>query len=103
MTEPAYIRKNETTSNLGDRVMLYYYTKECPSAKGGFSVTTYGIGIDMYTQLPDSRALKERRVIESVFTDKKEAQAMVDRLCEGCVTPMTLEDIIYDFISCDAM
>ena len=103
MTEPAYIRKNETISNLGDRIMLYYYTKECPSSKNGFSVTTYGIGIDMYTQLPDSRALKERRVIDSVFTDKQEAQAMVDRLCKGCVTPISLDDILYDYISCDAI
>ena len=103
MAEPHYLRENETVSALGDRIVLYYFTTENPSPGNGFSKTTYGIGVEMYTQLPDERTIKERKVIDSVFIDKFEAEQFLDVLCEGCVTPVTLADVVYDYISDEAI
>ncbi len=101
MNEPMYMKVNETQSELGDRIILYYYARETDSAE--FFRPTYGIGIDMYTQLPGERTLKERKFFESVFADKKDAIKMIDMLSDGCVTPMTLSDVLYDQLSCDAI
>lgn len=96
MTEPMYIRQTETESILGDRIVLYYFTSERKETVGGSEVIRYGVGIDMYTQLPHQRTTKERKVVEGVFRLKRDAERFIDLLCEGCVTPTTLEDIIND-------
>ena len=57
----------------------------------------------MYTQLPDSRTVKEKKVIEDVFIDKYEAEQFIDLLCKTSVTPVSLADVIYDYISEEAM
>lgn len=93
------LRKNETMSAMGDRIVLYYFIVENPTLKNDFGKTTYGIGVEMYTQLPGERTSKERKVIDSVFADKTEAECFIDIICRGCVTPTTLEDVIYDYIT----
>ncbi len=95
-----YLKTAETESELGDRIVLYYYLKELSPDENDFSVTTYGIGIDMYTQLPEERTLKEQKFFEDVFCDKSDGIKMIDILCKGHVTPITLSDVIYDYISC---
>lgn len=96
MAEPMYIRQTETESVLGDRIVLYYFTSEKKEKAGDGEVIRYGIGIDMYTQLPHQRTTKERKVVDGVFKSKRDAQKFIDVLCDGCVTPATLEDIIND-------
>ena len=96
MAEPMYIRQTETESILGDRIVLYYFTTEKKDKIGETETVRYGIGIDMYTQLPHQRTIKERRVVDSVFRSKRDAQKFIDVLCDGCVTPSSLEDIIND-------
>lgn len=96
MTEPTYIRQTETESILGDRIVLYYFTSERKEKAGETEVIRYGIGIDMYTQLPHQRTTKERKVVDGVFKSRRDAQRFIDVLCDGCVTPATLEDIIND-------
>ncbi len=96
MAEPMYIRQTETESILGDRIVLYYFTTEKKEKIGETEAVRYGIGIDMYTQLPYQRTTKERKVVDAVFRNKRDAQKFIDVLCEGCVTPATLEDIIND-------
>ena len=96
MGEPMYIRQTETESILGDRIVLYYFTTEKKEKIGETETIRYGIGIDMYTQLPYQRTTKERKVVDAVFRSKRDAQKFIDVLCDGCVTPATLEDIIND-------
>ncbi len=99
MAEPKYLITNETENELGDRVVLYYYVIESKPEKNEFKAKTYGIGIDMYTQHPGQRTLKEKKYIENVFTSEKDAKTMTDILCRGCVTPVTLKDVLYDRLS----
>ena len=96
---PKELRKNETVNEKGDRIILYYFIVENSGLRNESGKTTYGIGVEMYTQLPGERTTKERKVIDSVFADKNEAECFVDIICRGCVTPITLEDIIYDYIT----
>lgn len=96
MTEPMYIRQTETESIMGDRIVLYYFTQEKKSMFNGEEKISYGVGIDMYTQLPDERTIRERKVAEGIFTSKRDAEKFIDMLCRGSVTPATLEDIISD-------
>lgn len=98
MAEPMYIRKTETESIMGDKIILYYFTYETekPCKKG--RNLSFGIGIDMYTQLPNERTVRERKIAEGIFASKREAEAFIDRLCNGFVTPSTLDDIIEDNI-----
>ena len=103
MAEPAYVRECEAPSSMGDRIVLYYFTTERKPSENEFGRTTYGVGIEMYTQLPDSRTVKEKKVIEDVFIDKYEAEQFIDLLCKTSVTPVSLADVIYDYISEEAM
>ena len=96
MEEPMYIRQAETESIMGDRIVLYYFTKESRIKTPSGEKIGYGVGIDMYTQLPDQRTLKERKIAEDVFASKRDAEKFIDILCSGIVTPSTLEDIIAD-------
>ncbi len=92
MNNPSYIRQTETESIMGDRIVLYYFTQE----KADSSTSSYAVGIDMYTQLPDQRTLKERKISEAIFNHKCDAEKFIDMLCKYIVTPATLDDIIAD-------
>ena len=96
MAEPMYIRETETVSVLGDRIVLYYFTSEKKVINADGESVKYGVGIAMYTQFPNERTQRERKVMEGIFDTKKEAEQFVDVLCKGCVTPITLEDIVAD-------
>ena len=99
MREPMYVRKTETESIMGDRIFLYYFTHEKILGKGDNKTIRYGIGIDMYTQLPNERTVRERKIAEGIFANKREAEHFIDVLCNGRVTPSTLEDIIEDNVT----
>lgn len=96
MEEPMYIRQAETESIMGDRIVLYYFTKETRAKTLLGEKVRYGVGIDMYTQLPGQRTLKERKIAEGIFETKREAEKFIDVLCRGVVTPATMDDIIAD-------
>ena len=102
MKEPMYIRQTQTESIMGDRIVLYYFTQEKKTVVDGKESLRYGIGIDMYTQLPDERTIRERKIAEGVFPSKREAEKFIDVLCRGCVTPATLDDIISDNVNIEA-
>ena len=70
MGEPMYIRQTETESIQGDRIILYYFTVEKRKPSGREEIFRYGVGIDMYTQLPGERTLKERKIICMILGDK---------------------------------
>lgn len=103
MVEANELKQAETISAKGDRIVLYYFIVENTHTKAELGKTTYGIGVEMYTQLPNERSEKERKVINSVFVNKSEAEKFIDIICRGCVTPITLEDVIYDYISEEAI
>ena len=96
MKEPMYIRKTETESIMGDRIVLYYFTFEKRTKTLVGEKIRYGVGIDMYTQLPNQRTVRERKVSEDIFPQRDEAEKFIDILCKGVVTPATLDDIISD-------
>ncbi len=96
MDEPMYIRQTETESIMGDRIILYYFTMEKRNHSEREESIRYGVGIDMYTQLPGERTLKERKIVENIFATKREAEKFIDMLCRCVVTPSTLEDIVAD-------
>ena len=98
MGEPMYIRQNETESIKGDRIILYYFTVEKSKLNESGEEIRYGVGIDMYTQLPGERTLKERKISEDIFKNKREAEKFIDVLCRCCVTPATLNDVVEDYI-----
>ena len=99
MAEAICVLTNETKNEHGDRVILFYYVIESKPEENEFNTKTYGIGIDMYTQLPGQRTLKERKYIEDVFTSENEARIVIDTLCRGCVTPVSLKEVLYDRLS----
>ena len=94
MKEPSYILKNEITGINGERIVLFYFTCETPDSKN-----RYGVGIDMYIQNNGMRTTKERKVIESIFKDKREAESFLRTICKCSVTPTSLEDVVSDSIS----
>lgn len=96
MGEPMYIRQTETESIQGDRIILYYFTVEKRKPSGREEIFRYGVGIDMYTQLPGERTLKERKITEDIFATKREAEKFIDMLCRCVVTPVALEDVVAD-------
>ena len=98
MNEPIYIRQTETESISGDRIVLYYFINERAVMSDKGEKLRYGVGIDMYTQLPDERTLKERKVSEGIFSSKTDAESFIDLLCRGIVTPTSLDDIIEDMV-----
>ena len=98
MGESMYVRETETVSGYGDRIVLYYFTNEKRIFTPSGEIVKYGVGIAMYTQLPNERTQRERKVIEGIFRTKKEAEAFVDVLCRGLVTPITLEDVVADAV-----
>ena len=96
MKEPMYIRKAETESIRGDRIILYYFTVETRGKDADGSLS-YGIGVDMYTQLPGERTIRERKISDSVFSSKEEAEKLVDIISRCTVTPTTLCDVVKDY------
>lgn len=96
MQEPSYILKNETTGINGERIILYYFTSE---SEENLQKKAYGIGIDMYTQDYGMRTTRERKIIDSVFLDKRDAEKFLNIICKCCVTTTSLADVIYDHIS----
>ena len=95
MGEPMYIRHTETESIMGDRIVLYYFTTEINKNVSDREFC-YGVGIDMYTQLPGERTIRERKISDGIFRSKREAERFIDMLCKCTVTPSTLEDVIED-------
>ena len=94
MGEPIYIRHTETESIMGDKIVLYYFTMVSNDPEK--EKLPYGVGIDMYTKLPDERVVKERKTSEGIFSSGRDAEKFVDMLCKYTVTPSTLEDIVED-------
>ena len=95
MNEINYIRQTETENAMGDRIYLCYFITQSDEneAKNG---KRYGVGIDMYTQLPSQRTNKERKSVDGIFRTKLEAELFIQLLCKGYVTPITLEDVVDD-------
>ena len=91
MREPAYILKNETKGINGEKIVLYYFTCENTTQR-----KAYGIGIDMYIQDHGMRTTKERKVVDNVFFNKRDAEKFLEIICRCFVTPTSLEDVIYD-------
>ncbi len=98
MPEKAYIREAETESAAGDRILLYYHTNEKKIKTSSGECLRYGVSITMYTQRTGQRTHRERKVMEGIFSTRKEAEKFVDVLCRGLVTPITLEDIVADCV-----
>ena len=91
MKEPSYILKNEITGINGERIVLFYFTCETADNK-----KRYGVGIDMYIQNSGMRTTKERKVMESIFEDKRDAESFLRTICNCTVTPTSLEDVVRD-------
>ena len=96
MRNSNYIREAETTSVYGDRIVLYYFANEKKINTSDGEVTKYGVGIIMYTQMPNQRTRRERKDAEGIFSTKREAEEFADILCRGLVTPVSLDDIVAD-------
>ncbi len=93
MKEPSYILKNEITGINGERIVLFYFTTETPDCK-----KRYGVGVDMYIQNTGMRTTKERKIIENIFEDKREAENFLRTICRCSVTATSLEDVVRDNI-----
>ena len=91
MKEPSYILKNEITGASGERIVLFYFTTEAPDSK-----KRYGVGIDMYIQNSGMRTTKERKIMDSIFEDKRDAESFLRTICKCSVTPTSLEDVVRD-------
>ena len=96
MNKKKYIAQKEVQSEDGDKIYLCYFITE---SKNKDEIKRYGVGIDMYTQLPHQRTVKETKCAGEIFSTKKEAQLFINILSEGSVTPTTLLDIVEDNIA----
>lgn len=94
MKEPSYILKNEITGINGERIILFYFTTESTQ-----NTRCYGVGIDMYTQNAGMRTTKERKIVENIFEDKREAESFLRKICRCSVTVTSLEDVVRDSVS----
>ena len=95
MKKVEYVRRAEDVNIMGDRIILFYYLKECTNT---CEKKKYGISVEMYIQYPDSRTVKETKSIENLFSDRKKAEKLIDLLCASTVPPLTLTEIVYDYI-----
>ena len=95
MKRTDYVRCTEDENSMGDRVVLFYYLTESKLHEGA---SRYGVGVEMYVQLPDCRTSKESAIVENVCSDRQKAERLIDVLCAGTVPPMTLSDIITDYL-----
>ena len=96
MEKTKYIAQKEVMSEDGDKIYLCYFITESKNESAG---KRYGVGIDMYTQLPHQRTEKESKSAAGIFKTKGEAQLFIKMLAEGSVTPTTLLDIVEDNIA----
>lgn len=82
-----YIYKSVINSITGDKLTLYYYITE-----------DNGVGIEMHTETVNG-VIAENKVFNSLFSTTSEAEKFLKMLYECNVTPTSLEDVVYDFIS----
>ena len=96
MKKTKYTVQKEVMSEDGDKIYLCYFIKESENKDG---TKSYGVGIDMYIQLPHQRTEKESKCATGIFKTKGEAQLFINMLSEGSVTPTTLFDIVEDNVA----
>lgn len=98
MTESVFVRKQKTVSESGNKIELYYFTVTNHGLPNEFGKITYGVGVEMYTQLSDGQVIKERQIIENLFDKITDAERFLDIIQGGCVTPVSLIDVTEDYI-----
>ncbi len=80
---------------------LEYYTLERETDVDGFYVNTFGIEV-LKRHHPDEKTLKvEYRKIFDIFCTEEKAKEVAWILAENTVTPISLRDIIEQFIGTD--
>ena len=103
MSKRVFSCENKTVNEYGDKIMLYYILYENDTNNADFNGKTFSVEVQMYTQYPDARTSKEAGSVPDMFTDASEAVAFVKKICEMLVTPGTIADIAYDYITEKAM
>jgi len=94
MKKSSYVRRTEDVNTMGDRVVLFYYLKESKTNER----KKYGIEVEMYIQHPDQRTVKETKTMENLFSEREKAEKIIDLLCASTVPPITLSEIISDYL-----
>ena len=94
MKKVEYVRRAEDVNIMGDRIVLFYHLTESTDTEK----RKYGIRVEMYIQHPDSRTVKETKTLENLFSDREKAKKLIDLLCASTVPPLTLSEIVYDYI-----
>lgn len=104
MSNKKLIRKSTITVNEGEvqeRFILEYYVLEREAFVDGTSANTYGIEV-LKRSSPNSKTLKvEYRKIFDIFCTEAEAVEAAFILAENTVTPISVCDIIEQFIGTD--
>lgn len=88
-----YVRCAEDVNTKQNRMILFYYLTE-----GSDDEKRYGIEVEMYVQLPDQRTVKESCAVGNLFSDRQKAEDFVDLVCESTVPPLTLREVVFDYI-----
>lgn len=78
---------------------LEYYLNEELLCEEYSDLKRYGITIKKIATYNDGNTLKETKTINNIFYDKKEATDFLDLLLRNSVTPMSLKDIVYEYIA----
>ena len=80
-------------------IILNYYILISTGYKeeNGEPITIYGCEVEM--EYPDSHRDKEAKSVAGIFQSRHEIEKFVEKLHDGLVTPCTLYDLVYDYIS----
>ena len=91
MNKDEICRKIIKLGRYGTRTLIYYVVTSFIT-EGALARKAFGVGIEIAES-------GEAEYYEDLFTDRAWAVRLLDLLASNCVTPMTLKDIIIDFIS----
>lgn len=84
-------------SSINHEVELEYYSLEKRIHNKSNVSSTYGIEIVKKEYLENTTKV-ERRNVEYVTKDKEQAETILELLKRNKVTPMSLDDIVYDLV-----
>ncbi|MBQ5813382.1 MAG: hypothetical protein IIW34_04450 [Clostridia bacterium] len=93
MEELAVRRRGSITDERGREIKLIYCLAVSRIKLEGFAAETYGVSV-----IADGGDMIESRTVHDVAGNITEAERLVDLLWEGGVTPVTLVDIVDDYI-----
>ena len=89
MRETEFCRKVLNLGTAGRMTLVYFLLAE----ETELAAPGEEYGVEIY--VPETG---ERQLVRAVTPSRREAEALLDRIATGFVTPVTLRDVVYDWL-----